>query len=59
MMNNEAMFSKVNRPIKKIKKKFCFADVQSSELWDDYGKKEINGRKARELDKIISNIILK
>lgn len=58
-METETIFPKSSRLLKERKKKFCFADVQRSELWDDYGKKEIDVRKTRELDKIISNIILK
>lgn len=58
-METETIFPKSNRTLKERKKKFCFADVQRSGLWDDYGKKKIGGRRARELDKIISNIILK
>ena len=58
-MERGILFPKVNKIVGKSQKRFCFADVQKSALWDGKEQEEINKQQAKWLDTLIHNIILR
>lgn len=58
-MENGILFSKADKSMKEGQKRYCFADVQKSALWDGKEQEEVSYQQAQQLDKIIRNVILK